>query len=139
MRGSPLLRAALVFLALLGIAPLVWRVTARQEVVGTPEKSTAPAATKPIHIALSFTTAPARVSISHLGKSVWSKAAPGSEEELDVPLPWPKEGIELLFRVEWAEAAPLSALRVKLTDPADNELERSLWGRGVAEDVLRFP
>ncbi len=137
MRGSPLLRAAIVLLALLGLAPLVRHVTARQsaEAPSAPQ----PVAVKAIHLAFSFTAQPKAVSVSHLGKQVWSKAGPASQEEFELPLPWPKEGIELLFQVEWPADAPLAAMRVKLTDPADNELERSLWGRGVAEDVLRFP
>lgn len=137
MRGSPLLRAALVLLALLALAPLVRQVTARQSAV--VPLAAQPVAVKRIHLALSFTAQPKSVSISHLGKQVWSKAGPGSQEECDLPLSWPREGIELLFRVEWPADAPLAAMRVKLTDPADNELERSLWGRGVVEDVLRFP
>ncbi len=137
MRGSPLLRAAIALLALLGFAPLVRHVTARQsaQAPSAPE----PAAVKAIHLALAFTAQPKAVSVSHLGKQVWSKDGPASREEMNLPLPWPKEGIELLFHVEWPADAPLAAMRVKLTDPADNELERSLWGTGVAGDVLRFP
>ncbi len=138
MRGSPLLRAVVVLLALLGLAPLVRHVTARQAGAVLPPAPKA-VAMKPIHLALSFTAQPKSVSMSHLGKPVWSKAGPGLQEECDLSLAWPTQGVELLFHVEWPADAPLAAMRVKLTDPADSELERSLWGRGVAEEVLRFP
>lgn len=88
---------------------------------------------------LTFTISPKRVGIVHLGETVWSKAAPESQEEFSLKLPWPREGGELKFKVEWADETPLSAMRVQLTDPSDNEIERSLWGKGTVERVLNFP
>ena len=140
MRGSPLARALIVFVLLLCLAPVLWRLTNAEAVAPA---AVAPAALdgaeKDIAMELSFTTPPARVAISHLGKQVWEKVNPEPSEDVSVKLPWPNEGGELQFAVEWPEAGPLSAMRVKLTDPARGEIERSLWGRGSKTGVLGFP
>lgn len=139
MRGSPLLRAAITFAALLVLAPLLWRMS--QAELSAPKAPIIHPSSdaQEIRIVLTFTSAPGRVSIAHLGQSVWSKDAPENQEEISLKLPWPREGGELKFKVEWADEAPLSAMRVQLTDPADNEIERSLWGKGTVERVLNFP
>ena len=139
MRGSPLLRAAITFAALLLLAPLLWRMTQTES--PAPKVSVAKTADsdQEIRLVLTFTSAPRRVGIVHLGQPVWSKDAPQNQEEISLKLPWPHEGGELKFKVEWADEAPLSAMRVQLTDPADNEIERSLWGKGTVERVLNFP
>jgi hypothetical protein len=139
MRGSPLLRALIVFAALLALAPAVWRMT-NAEV----PKPVAVAAEKPgeipeLQVALNFTTMPKRVAIVHLDAEVWAKDDPEADEEFALKLQWPNEGGDLLFKVTWPDDAPLAAMRVRLTDPADNEIERNLWGRGQTEKVLRFP
>jgi hypothetical protein len=139
MRGSPLLRAAITFLVLLSLAPLLWQMTRPREVVAdetTPPPKTGSAK---VRLELAFTTVPKRVEIKHLGKAVWSKDAPEARDEYELELPWPKEGVELGFIVEWPENAPLSAMRATITDPSNNEIERSLWGRGKVETVMGFP
>ena len=131
MRGSPLARAFIVFALLLCFAPVLWKMTKAEAVATAPVAPEASdGAVQDIAIELSFTTPPARVAISHLGKQVWEKSNPETSEDVAVKLPWPKEGGELQFSVEWPEAAPLSAMRVKLTDPVRGEIERSLWGHG---------
>lgn len=140
MRGSPLVRALVVFAVLLAFAPALWRLTH----AGVEPKRVVPAAQAPqeqreIQIALAYTAQPSRVAIHHLGVEVWAKDAPDGDEEFSLKIPWPAEGGDLLFKVAWPDAAPLAALRVTLTDARDVEIERSLWGRGVTEKVLRFP
>ena len=139
MRGSPLVRASIVFGLLLCAAPAMWKLTSAEpgEPVQAPTGVVTPEADLPVELA--FTTAPKRVSISHLGKQVWEKADHEASEDLSLHLPWPAEGGELKFVVEWPEGSPLSAMRVKLTDPAHGEIERSLWGRGQKTGVLGFP
>jgi zinc/manganese transport system substrate-binding protein len=70
---------------------------------------------------------------------MWTKDAPDAREECDLAVPWPKEGGELHFVIEWPKDAPLAAMRAVLTDPAGTEIERSAWGRGSVEKVLGFP
>ena len=137
MRGSPIIRAIMAFVALLALAPLLAKVTAvraRVEVVA-PVAADA----KKVRLVLSFTALPKRVTVLHLGREVWTKTDPSAEEELSLDVPWPAQGGELAFRVEWPAGAPLAAMRVRLTDPLEVELERSLWGAGPTEDVLNFP
>lgn len=139
MRGSPLLRALLVFLLLLGLAPVLWQMTHRDE--SRPVVAPAPAAVaeQEIPIELAFTTVPKRVTITHLGREVWKKDAVEETEDLTIKVPWPKEGGELKFTVEWADDAPLSAMRTRLEDPERGSIERTLWGRGTKSGVLGFP
>ncbi len=139
MRGSPLLRAAITFAALLVLAPLLWRMTQAESAAPKKPIITTPSVAQEVRLVLTFTISPKRVGIVHLGETVWSKAAPESQEEFSLKLPWPREGGELKFKVEWADETPLSAMRVQLTDPSDNEIERSLWGKGTVERVLNFP
>lgn len=137
MRGSPVIRAIVALVALLAFAPLLAKVTsnrARVEVVAPVA-----AVAKKVQLVLSFTALPKRVTVLHLGREVWAKADPSTEEELSLDVPWPAQGGELAFRVEWPAGAPIAAMRVRLTDPQDIELERSLWGTGPTEDVLNFP
>ena len=80
MRGSPILRAVLVFIALLSLAPVLWRLT--QADARTVQQ---PAAQKPVKNAkvearLTFSTPAKRAVIQHLGRDVWSKASPSLEE-----------------------------------------------------------
>ena len=139
MRGSPLLRALLVFLALLVLGPVLWKLTRANAVAPVNNQATIqPAAMSRVGIVLTFSTAAKKVALLHLGNEVWSKAQPGLEEETSIELPWPKEGIELRAVVDWPEGAPTAAMRMKLTDPAGNEHDHSVWGRGSADEVLGF-
>ena len=139
MRGSPLWRALLVFLALLTLGPLLWKLTRANAVAPPVEQPIAqPAATTRVGLVLAFSTAAKKVTLLHLGKEVWTKAQPEIEEEASIELAWPKEGIELRAVVDWPEGTPTAAMRLKLTDPAGNEHDRSVWGRGSADEVLGF-
>lgn len=140
MRGSPLLRAALVFVALLALGPLLWKLTRADAVPPAPKHAIVqPSAAARVAIVLTFSTPAKKAAILHLGKEIWNKAQPGIEEAAAIELPWPKEGVELRAIVEWPEGTPTAAMRVKLTDPAGNEHDRSVWGHGSADEVLVFP
>lgn len=136
MRGSPIVRALLAWIALLALAPLLTKVTS-----AVPHTTVAVAAapTRKVELALTFTAQPKRVAILHLGREVFAKAEPAADEEVTLDIPWPEQGGELLFKVEWSADAPLAAMRARLTDPRDVEIERSLWGAGPTETVLNFP
>lgn len=137
MRGSPVIRAIMAFVALLALAPLLANVTAERArvEVSTP----AAAAARNVQLVLSFTALPKRVTVLHLGREVWAKSDPSAEEEFSLDVPWPAQGGELAFRVEWPAGAQIAAMRVRLTDPQDVEIDRSLWGTGPTEEVLNFP
>jgi hypothetical protein len=136
MRGSPLLRALLVFLLIASLAPALWRMTepapaARQPAPPQPEV----VPVKPARMALTFTSPAQRVSVLHLGREVWAKESPAADEEADLALPWPAEGIELHFKVQWPAEAR-AAMRVRITDPAGAEHDAAVWR---ADEVLAFP
>jgi hypothetical protein len=139
MRGSPLLRAAVVFIVLLALAPLVWRITRSDAALRPPSVATEkPAATGAVTVRFVFTRPAKKAALFHLGKEIWSKVQPAAAEEASVALQWPAEGVELRALVEWDGDAP-AAMRVLLTDPQGNEHDRSVWGKGDADEVLVFP
>ena len=138
MRGSPLLRALLAFLAILSLGYPLWRLTradVAHAVEGTPVAPTA----REIGLHLTFSTKPSKLRVLHLGKEIWSAAEPAAEVEKTLALAWPQEGIDLQFQVEFPAGSPLAAMRVQVTDPAGHEREKSLWGTGTIDDVLTFP
>ena len=138
MRGSPILRAVLVFIALLALAPLLWRLTrADARTVQQPVTLTLAKIAK-TEVRLTFSTPAKRVTIQHLGREVWSKAMPAAEENFTCEIPWPKEGVELHVLVEWPEGTRAAAMRMRLTAPDGTEHDRSVWGDGAADDVLVF-
>lgn len=138
MRGSPLVRAALAFFVILLLGWPMRNLTGespRSAVLAEPAR----VSVDEIELQLSFTTAPKSVRVSHLGKEVWSDAAPAAEIERKIALPFPKEGVDLEVAIEFPDGAPLAAMRARLTDPAGETYEKSLWGTGRIEDVLTFP
>lgn len=136
MRGSPILRAVFVFVALLAFAPLLWKMTrpAVAHPVPQPQVKRATAEAR-----LSFSTPATLVTIQHLGREVWSKSSPTTAEDFPLEIPWPKEGVELHVIVVWPEGTRNAALRVRLTAPDGTEYDRTLWGNTAADDVLGFP
>lgn len=144
MTGSPLLRAVLLFAALLALAVPLRRVTQTEgddgpAPVAAPERAE-PLETSPqkLPIILSFTKMAEKIELRHLGKTVWSKERPGLREAVDLELPFPGEGIELGVTVKWP-GGDLAALRLQLTTPDGTELDRSAWGAETLEAILSFP
>ncbi|MES2572829.1 MAG: hypothetical protein V4710_22590 [Verrucomicrobiota bacterium] len=140
MRGLPLLRAFVAFSILLLLGWPLWRLTreaAAQPVPVTPVAS-APSPLKEIGLQLTFSPVPASVRIVHLEAALWSADAPAQEMEAALRLPYPDAGVDLRFEIAWP-ADVTGAMRVRLTDPAGAEHEKTLWGRGETADVLTFP
>jgi hypothetical protein len=135
MRGSPLIRALIVFAALLALSPFLWRVTQPADAANAPVP-TAPTsvAAKPLKLELTLTAPAQRIAVLHLGREVWAKDMPALDEEAELALPWPKEGIELHFKIQRPENVR-AAMRVKITGPDDAEQEQTAWS---ADEVLTF-
>ena len=138
MRGSPILRAVLVFVALLLLAPLLWRLT-RADPRNVQQPATQrPAKNVKAEVRLTFSTPAMRVVIQHLGREVWQQLMPAAQETFTCEIPWPKEGVELHVLVEWPEGTRAAAMRVRVTAPDGTEHDRSVWGDASADDVLTF-
>jgi hypothetical protein len=136
MRGSPLLRALVAFLVIALLGWPLWRLTRATGAVHAAEVATA---VQPVHLALIFTLAPRGLKVLHLGKEIWAEANPAAEVEHDLALPWPKEGVDLQFQIDWPADAPLAAAQVTVTDPSGRAQVRSIFFKGPADEVLTFP
>ena len=137
MRGSPILRAILVFVALLSLAPVLWRLTRADARTVQPASQQAAKNVK-TEVRLTFSTPAMRVVIQHLGREVWHQLMPAAQEIFTCEIPWPKEGVDLHVLVEWPEGTRAAAMRVGLTAPDGTEHDRSVWGDASADDVLTF-
>ena len=138
MRGSPLLRALLVFLAILALGWPLRRLTSASD-APREQPVVAAVAAKEIGLRLSFTLAPKSVKVLHLGQEVWSESAPQTEMQRGLKLAYPAAGIDLQFQIEWPADGPLAAMRATLTDPDGEAHEHSVWGQGSTEEVVTFP
>ena len=139
MRGSPLFRAFVAFLVLLGFGVPLWRLTLA-EAPKPPEIAVLQKDTplKEVRVRLDFTEAPTGLRVLHLGKEIWADPAPGPGLERTLTLAYPKEGIDLLFQFNWP-AEKLAAMRVRLTDPEGEEHEKTVWGGGAIAEVVSIP
>ncbi len=131
MKGSPLLRAGLVLLALLTlILPLRGLTNRRLPARVRPAPSAAPLAS--VHLAITATTFPFHFAISHLGKIIWAGESATGRSEKEVALPFPPEGIDLLVEANW-EGEQETAVRLEVARAG-----QTLWGTRRVNDVLTF-
>lgn len=139
MRGSPLLRALLSFLVILFAGYPLWRLTdtGPAAAIALPAETTV-AEARSLSIELTFTRPPTAVTIQHLGQEVWKATSPEETTEAQLTLPYPGQGIELVFSVAWPQGE-MAALRASLRDPDGQTHERSVWGEGETTEVLSFP
>ena len=137
MKGSPLIRAlaAFLFIALAGV-PL-WKLTRANTAVAAPVQSAA--AEAKVALRLTFSSPPRSFSIAHLGSIVWSDETQAADVTKTLTLAYPKEGVDLVVKVAWPAEAGDAAVRVRLTDPAGGEHDKTVWGRGEIEEVVTFP
>ncbi len=133
------MRAAIAFVVILLLGWPLRELTGSAPQVEAAQPAPALAVAKEIELQLTFTTQPRSVRVLHLGKEVWSEAAPTAELERKLQVPFPKQGVDLQFEVAFPENTPLAAMRVRLTDPEGESYEKSLWGEGRIDDVLTFP
>ena len=136
MKGSPLLRALLAFVAIALTGVPLLKVTRAGSAVAAPVRAEAVVAQIPLR--LTFSIAPQSFSISHLGAVVWADGTHGTDVTKTLALAYPKEGVDLQVKVKWPADAE-AAVRMRLTDPDGNEHDKTVWGRGEMEEVVTFP
>lgn len=137
MRGSPFTRAVIAFAVLLFLGWPLWRLTHVEAQPPAAETVSAAATLNDIRLQLTFTTAPTELAVLHLGKVVWSEPSPGPEIARTLHIPYPKEGVDLQFQMQFPDA--LAAMRIRLTDPDGTERAKTIWGRGAVDEVVTFP
>jgi hypothetical protein len=132
-----LLRALLAFLAIASAGFPLWKLTHAGETMSVDAAEVV--AVKDVPVRLTFSVAPKSLAVLHLGNVLWTQDAPGTEAERVLKMEYPKEGVDLQFKVEWPSADAPAALRVQLTDPDGNEHEHTVWGRGETLETITFP
>jgi len=93
-----------------------------------------------VHLAVAFSQKPLRFEIDYLGKPVWQSdlvTAPAAQK--DIAMAYPKEGVDLEYKVVWPPGTPLSAARLSVAANDAEPVEKTLWGTGQVDDVLSFP
>jgi len=140
MHGSPLLRTVTVILLLLVAAIPLWRMTHEAAAASVIPVASAPEAQSVVHLAVAFAQKPLRFEISYLGKPVWqSDMVTSLTYEKDIPMQYPKEGVDLEYKVVWPPETPLCAARLSVAPDDAEPVEKTLWGTGQVDDVLSFP
>lgn len=139
MRGSPLFRALVAFLAILVLGYPLRRLTGESPSPATPAATPAPVTKREVDLQVTFTTAPKSFSVRHLGKEIWAGAPGETTAEKKLTLSYPPEGIDLQFAADFPADAPLAAARLVLTDPDGDPHEKSVWGTGSIDEVVAFP
>ena len=136
MKGSPLLRALLAFVAIALVGVPLWKITRAGSAAPAVLQKEAVVAQIPMR--LTFSAAPRSFAVSHLGKVVWAGGTDGMDVTNAFALVYPKEGVDLQVKVAWPADAE-GAARVRLTDPDGNAHDKTIWGRGEMEEVVTFP
>jgi hypothetical protein len=139
VRGSPLLRAVIAFAALLVLGVPLWRLTKPKaaQPLTAPIRDAAPSAAATLR--LEFTRLPRVVNVFHLGKQIWSFSPAQYEVQQALRIPWPPEGVDLRFQIDWPEEPAIAAARIRVTAPDGTEHERCVWSKTMADEIVTFP
>ena len=139
MRGSPLFRALLAFLVLLALGLPLWQLTHERQPFHAPAVPVDGPSENDVSLQLDFTLLPRTVAVLHLGKEIWRPEPPQPELHAVLRIPWPAQGVDLRFQIDWPDEAPLAAARIRVISPDGTTHERTVWSKGPADEVLSFP
>ena len=140
MHGSPLLRTLAVTLLLLAAAIPLWRMTHESAAASVIPAASARQEQSQVHLAVAFAQRPLQFEISYLGKPIWqSDLVTSLTAEKDLGMTYPKEGVDLEYKVVWPPGTPLCAARLSVAANDAEPVEKTLWGTGQVDDVLTFP
>ncbi len=142
MKGSPLLRAALALGVLLALGWPLNVITRPAEdvlpVVQEAPHASSPSAAAELPLKLTFSRPAKNAELLYSGKRVWFAERPPVSVSVKLEIPFPQEGIELEARAHW-EDEEQSALRLQLTTPQGDEIDRSVWARQTLQAIVPFP
>jgi len=140
MHGSPFIRTVVVMVALLAAAAPLWRMTHEAVAEVVIPAVAAKEAKSEVHLAVAFAQKPLRFEVDYLGKPVWeAEVVNGLTAEKDIAMEYPKEGVDLEYKVTWPPGTGLTAARLAVGANDAEAVERTLWGTGGVDDVVSFP
>jgi hypothetical protein len=136
MTGSPLLRLALVLGILAALLVPAVRLTGREKEPqrAAPTAAVSNAATKNVKLIFRSPITPASIKVEADGKTVAELKAPVMEAEM--PLPFPKQGVDLVISAQWPHGSTENALRVQASAGAEPLADTTLWGDPEVNDVV---
>ena len=130
----------MVVVALLVAAVPLWRMTHETAAASVIPATAAPEEQSQVHLAVAFAQKPLRFEIDYLGKPIWqSDLVTSLTAEKDLAMAYPKEGVDLEYKVVWPPGTPLCAARLSVAANDAEPVEKTLWGTGQIDDVLSFP
>jgi hypothetical protein len=134
MRGSPLLQALLlaVALALAGIP--IWSLT-RPHDHAEPVRAPASEPGTSVREMTITSTADAEVELDFSGSTIWRGHPAAQHFETTLSLP---PDAELVARVRWTKPGT-NAVRLQFSQDGDQQADVTLWGDGEATDVVPVP
>lgn len=133
MTGFPLLRLALVVLALVALAIPLAHITSRPDAKApTSAPPTQPSPDRQITLALDATVPPATFEITLAGNALTTTA------DTPITLLIPAAGADLIVTATW-DTPQSHALRIRATEDDLPILDQTLWATTSLEDVVTLP
>lgn len=135
MRGSPLLHALFLAIALALAGIPVWSLTRPRAHAVERKIEAAPAERQSVELAVTSTT-PAEIVLSMEGTVVWQSGAAGTQFEhtLDLPV----SGSELVATVKWTDGQTHAA-RFQFSHDGETLADATLWGNLETTNVISVP
>jgi len=139
MRGSPLVRATLVVIALLALLAPLRTLTGRRSETATFVKQAAQSLTakKKVRLGLTSTTVPFKYQITSGGETIWSGESNSTTVATDAELNFPPEGIDLVLDASWNEKKQ-TAVKLALIPQDSDMMAKTIWGTTSVSEVLTF-
>ena len=139
MRGSPLVRALMVVIALLALLAPLRTLTSRRSEAATPLPQTAGSSPerKKFRLELTSTTTPFKYQVTNGGETIWSGESNATTVATDAELKFPSEGVDLVLDASWAEKKQ-TALRLALIPEDSAVMAKTVWGTTSVSEVMTF-
>lgn len=136
MKGSPLLRTAVVVAVLLLLMLPLRSLTNARATAAAPAVS-APSAPANVRLTVTSTSIPFQFQVSHLGQTIWVGNSSDHTSFKTVTMAFPPEGVDLTVQASW-QTQTEGAIRLDVTAGDRSPISRTLWGTGEVDDVLTF-